>query len=64
MRWWIEKWVERWIDGSRGGLGYHNQVKRIRKFQPRKPHRARQRHRTASSTEPDLGSPRLERQVQ
>ena len=38
------------------GLGYHNQVERIRKFQPRKPHRPRQRDRTASSTEPDLGA--------
>ena len=53
-RWWMEKWVDRWIDG-RGGWVTITRWKRIRKFQPRKPHRPRQRDREASSTKPDLG---------
>ena len=37
-----------------GGLGYYNQMKRVRKSQPRKPHRPRQMDRKASSTKSDL----------
>ena len=52
------------MDRWEGALGYYNQVKRIRKFQPRKTTQAKTKGQGSIKHQAWLGTPQLEHQVQ